>query len=95
MRKLKQFWNWLDDRSGISDAINPLAKHLVPKDAKWAYVFGSATLFCFMLQVITGVALSLLYQPTTADAYDSLKYISNEFQLGGFLRGIHILALRQ
>ncbi len=89
MRKLRQFWNWLDDRAGISDAINPLAKHLVPRDAKWAYVFGSATLFCFMLQVITGVALALLYQPTTADAYDSLKYISNEVPLGSILRGIH------
>lgn len=89
MRKLKQFWEWLDDRAGISDAINPLAKHLVPRDAKWAYVFGSATLFCFMLQVITGVALALLYQPTTADAYDSLKYISNDVQMGSILRGIH------
>lgn len=89
MRKLRQFWSWLDDRSGISDAINPLAKHLVPRNATWAYVFGSATLFCFMLQVVTGVALALLYQPTTADAYNSLKYISNEVPLGSILRGIH------
>lgn len=87
--KLKQFWQWFDDRSGTSDAIMPLAKHLVPKDAKWAYVFGSATLFCFMLQVITGVALALLYQPTTESAYESLKYITNEVPLGNILRGIH------
>ena len=89
MKKLRQFWKWLDDRAGISDAINPLAKHLVPPDVKWTYVFGSATLFCFLLQVITGVALALLYQPTTADAYDSLKYISGEVPLGSILRGIH------
>ena len=89
MNKLQQFWKWVDDRSGISDAINPLAKHLVPRDAKWAYVFGSATFFFFLLQVITGVALALLYQPTTADAYNSLKYISNEVPLGSILRGIH------
>ena len=89
MKKLRQLWNWLDDRSGISEAINPLASHLVPKDAKWAYVFGSATLFCFLLQVVTGVALALVYQPTTADAYESLKYISNEVPLGRILRGIH------
>jgi len=89
MKRIKQFWEWLDDRAGISDAINPLAKHLVPKDAKWFYVFGSATLFCFLLQVITGVALALLYQPTTADAYASLQYISTEVPLGSILRGIH------
>ena len=89
MKKLKQFWEWLDDRSGISDTIMPLLKHLVPPDAKWAYVFGSATLFCFILQVITGVALALLYQPTTQDAYESLKYITNDVPLGNILRGIH------
>ncbi len=89
MKKLKRFWHWFDDRSGISEAINPLAKHLVPKDAKWAYVFGSATLFSFILQVVTGVALALLYQPTTENAYESLKYITNEVPLGNFLRGIH------
>jgi len=89
MKKLKQFWLWLDDRSGISEAVMPLAKHLVPKDAKWAYVFGSATLFCFMLQVVTGVALALVYQPTTADAYDSLNYITHGVPFGNFLRGIH------
>jgi ubiquinol-cytochrome c reductase cytochrome b subunit len=70
MNLLKKFWIWLDDRTGITEAINPLAKHLVPPGAKWAYVFGSATLFCFILQVVTGVALALLYQPTTEDAYE-------------------------
>lgn len=89
MNKLKQFWKWFDDRTGTSDAIMPLAKHLVPPDSKWAYVFGSATLFCFMLQVITGVALAMLYQPTTSSAYESLKYITNEVPLGNILRGIH------
>ena len=42
-----------------------------------------------MLQVITGVALALLYQPTSETAYQSLKYITNEAPLGDILRGIH------
>ena len=89
MDKLKKIWEWIDDRTGISEVITPLAKHLVPPDSKWSYVFGSATLFAFILQVITGVALSLLYQPTSETAYESLKYISNEVLLGNILRGIH------
>jgi len=89
MNRIRQFWNWIDDRAGISETINPLANHLVPRNAKWAYVFGSATLFCFLLQVVSGVALALLYQPTTESAYDSLKYITNDLQFGSFLRGIH------
>jgi len=89
MNKIKQLWQWIDDRSGISELIGPMANHPVPPGAKWAYVFGSATLFCFILQVITGVSLALLYQPTSETAYQSLKYISNDVPLGNILRGIH------
>jgi ubiquinol-cytochrome c reductase cytochrome b subunit len=89
MNKLKKIWYWIDDRTGISEFLKPLAKHLVPPGAKWNYVFGSATLFVFILQVITGVGLSLLYQPTSQTAYQSLKYITNQVPLGNILRGIH------
>ncbi|MFB6317250.1 cytochrome b N-terminal domain-containing protein [Saccharicrinis sp. FJH54] len=89
MNKLKQLWSWIDDRTGITETLDPLKRHLVPHNARWAYVFGSATLFAFLIQVITGVALALLYQPTTDNAYDSLKYITNEVPLGSILRGLH------
>jgi ubiquinol-cytochrome c reductase cytochrome b subunit len=89
MKQLKLVWQWLDDRIGISETFLPLIKHPVPPGAKWAYVFGSATLFTFILQVITGVALALLYQPTSETAYESLKYITQQVPLGNILRGIH------
>ncbi len=88
-KKLKQLWKWLDDRTGYSENILPVIKHPVPPKAKWAYVFGSATLFCFLLQVITGVALSLLYQPSSQEAYQSLQFITNKAKFGNVLRGIH------
>ena len=36
----------------------PAAKHLVPHDARWWYIFGSATMVAFIVQVVTGVALA-------------------------------------
>ena len=89
MDKLKNIWRWIEDRTGIAAFIKPLAEHLVPPDSRWTYVFGSATLFIFILQVITGVGLSLLYQPTSETAYASLQYITNQVPLGDILRGIH------
>lgn len=86
---LKKIWNWIDDRTGITENIVPVIKHPVPPKAKWSYVFGSATLFCFILQVITGIALSLLYQPSSTDAYQSLLFITNTAKFGNVLRGIH------
>jgi ubiquinol-cytochrome c reductase cytochrome b subunit len=89
MNLLKRAWSWLDDRMGISNAIEPIAKHPTPPGSNWWYVFGSATLFAFILQVVTGVILALAYVPSAAEAYQSLQFISNDAFLGGVLRGMH------
>ena len=49
-RALAKTWSWIDDRAGVSGVMGPLAKHVVPRDARWWYVFGSATLCCFVIQ---------------------------------------------
>jgi ubiquinol-cytochrome c reductase cytochrome b subunit len=89
MNRFKKIWYWIDDRTGISELIAPMAKHLVPSDSRWAYVFGSATLIAFVIQVITGIGLAFMYQPSSGAAYDSLKFINSQAPLGHFLRGIH------
>lgn len=88
-RFLRKTWNVIDDRLGLSETIGPLARHPVPPDAKWAYVFGSATLFAFILQVVTGIALATGYVPSTADAYASLHFITRDSIFGYLLRGMH------
>jgi ubiquinol-cytochrome c reductase cytochrome b subunit len=82
-------WQWLDDRLGLSDLLGPSLKHLVPRDAKWWYVFGSATLVAFIVQVVTGVALAFSFVPSSSQAYDTLRFITNEAPFGHFMRGLH------
>ena len=81
-------WRWLDDRLGINLLLKPL-RHLAPEDAKWWYVFGSATLLSFAVQVATGVALAFSYIPSSSQAYDTLQFITNDAPFGYFLRGVH------
>ena len=88
-KKLKNIWLWLDDRGGFNDLLKPLKTHLVPPGAKWNYVWGSATLFCLIVQVVTGIALGFLYQPSADVAYESLQYIQNQAFMGSFIRGLH------
>ena len=46
---------WFLDRSGAQEAIAPMMTHRVPRSAKWWYVFGSASLMFFSIQVVTGI----------------------------------------
>ncbi len=90
MESLKRAWLWFDDRTGLGSALGPVIKHPVPPNsASWFYVFGSATLFAFMLQVATGVALAFMYVPSAGEAYQSLQYITDQTTFGRIVRGMH------
>ena len=81
---------WLDDRLKITNIWEHTAGHVIPKSsASWFYVFGSATLLCLMLQLVTGTLLALVYVPSGAEAYATLEYLTHEEPLGWFLRGMH------
>lgn len=88
-QRLKSFWNWIDDRSGFSDYVVPLVTHIVPRNARWWYVFGSATLTAFIVQIITGICLAMIYVPGGDKAYESLVYITNVAPFGSIIRGMH------
>jgi ubiquinol-cytochrome c reductase cytochrome b subunit len=86
---LKKLWLWIDERTGLAEMIGPQLTHLVPHDARWWYVFGSATLMCFSLQIVTGILLAFTYVPSGGQAYESLQYITNQQPFGNFLRAMH------
>ena len=85
----RQIGNWIEDRTGIGELISPVMSHLVPRGSSWMYVFGSATLFAFILQIVTGIALSFVYVPSSSQAYESLRFITENSALDHFLRSVH------
>ena len=89
MKVFKAIWGWIDDRTGISEFVMPIVLHPVPQGTDWWYVFGTAILTSFIVQVVTGIALSSAYVTSTSDAYDSLQFITNNAFLGNFLRAMH------
>ncbi len=81
---------WLDDRLHLTALYASTAGHEVPASAgSWFYVFGSATLLCFIVQIISGSILAFVYIPSTNEAYTSLQYLNHAQFWGWYVRGIH------
>ncbi len=90
MRLIETIGKWLDARLQIGETIRETAEHSVPRDtASWFYVFGSAALVVFMLQIATGIMLALIYVPSAGQAWNSLQILNHSITLGWFIRGLH------
>jgi menaquinol-cytochrome c reductase cytochrome b subunit len=81
--------DWVDERTSLSGTARWLMFRKVPKGTNWFYTFGSATLFAFLSQAITGVFLAMYYVPSATEAYESARHITNDVFLGEFVRGMH------
>src|SRR5919112_1465293 len=90
VNKLRELAVWLDDRLHLTALYASTAGHEVPSSAgSWFYVFGSATLLCFVIQVITGTCLAFVYVPSTNEAFTSLEYLNHAQFWGWYLRAVH------
>src|SRR5262250_616047 len=87
---LKSIALWLDQRLHISKLVETTAGHKVPANTNsWFYVLGSGTLLCFVLQVITGICLAVVYVPSADQAWTSLQHLNHQQAFGWLLRAVH------
>jgi ubiquinol-cytochrome c reductase cytochrome b subunit len=86
---IDRIYQWLDRRLRLKPIRETLLDEPIPGGASWIYVFGSCTLFLFLLQLLTGMFLVIYYVPTPDHAYDSLQYIMHDVWFGPFIRGLH------
>jgi len=82
--------DWLDERTSVSAAGRWMMFRKVPKGVNWFYTLGSAAMFSFLSQAVTGVFLAMYYRPdASGGAYESVPHLTNEVFLGEFVRGMH------
>ena len=90
IRKLfRQAVDAFEERTGLIKFFGDVMRHPVPPNTGWWYVFGSAVLVAFMMQVVTGIALATRYVASSGSAYQVLEFITYKAVLGNFLRGMH------
>ena len=80
---------WVEERAGLAPFLRGFLYRKVPKGTNWFYTLGSATMFAFLSQAVTGVVLAMYYEPDPTRAYESASRITNEVFLGEFVRGMH------
>src|SRR5258705_4406730 len=90
MGVIGQIGEWFDRRLQLANPIREVAEHPVPRNtASWFYVFGSAALTVFLLQLVTGILLALVYVPSAGEAWSSLQALNHDVTLGWFIRAMH------
>ena len=90
MRLISRVGQWFDQRLQLAEPIREVSEHPVPRNtASWWYVFGSAALTVFCLQLVTGILLALTYVPSAGEAWSSLQALNHDITLGWFIRALH------
>jgi len=81
--------DWIDERTALSGGARWLMFRKIPRGTNWFYTLGSATMFAFLSQAVTGVFLAMYYDPNPTRAYESVRHLTNDVLLGEFVRGMH------
>jgi ubiquinol-cytochrome c reductase cytochrome b subunit len=90
MRMIQQIGEWLDQRLQLAASLRETAEHPVPREtASWFYVFGSAALVVFVMQIVTGILLAMTYVPTAGEAWNSLQTLNHSIAFGWYVRALH------
>ena len=90
MRLIQQIGDWLDARLQLAASLRETTEHPVPREtASWFYVFGSAALVVFVMQIITGMLLAVIYVPSAGEAWNSLQTLNHSIAFGWYIRALH------
>ena len=81
--------DWLDERTSMAGVVRWTLFRHVPRGTNWYYTLGTATLFAFLNQAVTGVFLAMYYQPSATNAYESIRHINDNVWLGQFVHAMH------
>ena len=82
-------YNWLEERVELQSLSDDIISKSIPPHVNIFYCFGGIVLTTFILQVVTGLGLTLYYSPTSLTAYNSIEYLITKVHFGSFIRSLH------
>ncbi|MDD9799350.1 MAG: cytochrome bc complex cytochrome b subunit [Gammaproteobacteria bacterium] len=86
----RRLLHWIDERFPLSKVWNEhMAQYYAPKNFNLWYFFGSLGLLVLVLQIVTGIFLTMHYKPDSALAFASVEYIMRDVPWGWLMRYMH------
>jgi len=88
--RLAAFGNWVDDRFPMSKMWREhMSEYYAPKNFNFWYYFGVLSLVVLVIQIVTGIFLTMNYKPSAAEAFASVEYIMRDVEWGWLIRYMH------
>ncbi len=81
---------WIDERFPLTALWkSQVAEYYAPKNMNFWYYFGSLALVVLVIQILSGLFLTMNYKPSSAEAFGSVEYIMRDVEWGWLIRYIH------
>ena len=87
---MQKMLNWIDERFPLSALWkSQVSEYYAPKNFNFWYFFGSLALVVLVMQIVTGIFLTMSYKPDATKAFESVEYIMRDVSGGWFIRYLH------
>ena len=87
---MQKLLNWIDDRFPLTALWkSQVSEYYAPKNFNFWYFFGSLALLALVMQIVTGIFLTMSYKADATKAFESVEYIMRDVAGGWFIRYAH------
>ena len=81
---------WIDDRFPLTKTMKQhVTEYYASKNFNWWYIFGVLATVVLVIQLVTGIFLTMIYKPSATDAFASVEYIMRDVEWGWLIRYMH------
>lgn len=85
-----RFLAWIDERFPLTELWEEhVSKYYAPKNFNFWYFFGSLAMLVLVIQIVSGIFLTMNYKPAGDLAFGSVEYIMRDVEWGWLIRYIH------
>ena len=90
LEKNSKLWSWIDERFPYSETMKEhITEYYASKNFNVWYVFGVLAMVVLVIQLLTGIFLTMNYKPSSEEAFSSVEYIMRDVEWGWLIRYMH------